>query len=213
VKIFETLLLNDIYKFKYGIDNKNIDIAIQMAKDSVSNLLHGRVPVNKLIVSKSFREGYSYEKKGTCPECGKTWTAKDESGKKVMIIPIQLLQEKCLCPNCNKMVLFKKMLPNLPHVALAEKMKERDPFNCPVVGDRVPYVFVKGDSRLKQFERVEDPIYASNNMLEIDYLYYFDHQLKTVLETMFELIIEDITSLFHEAIALKPVKKRTKKLS
>ena len=129
----------------------------------------------------------------------------------MMEIPPQFLQKESICPSCNKTVIFKKMLPNLPHVALAEKMKERDPFNCPVIGDRVPYVFVRGDPKLKQFERVEDPVFASNNMLGIDYLYYFDHQLKSVLETIFEVVIDDLSTLFEEANALKPVKRRAKK--
>jgi DNA polymerase elongation subunit (family B) len=100
---------------------------------------------------------------------------------------------------------------NLPHVALAEKMKERDPFNCPVIGDRVPYVFIKGDPKLKQFEKVEDPVFSTNNMLSIDYLYYFEHQLKSVLETIFEVVIDDLADLFAEATALKPKKTRVKK--
>lgn len=213
VKIFETLLLNDIYEFKFGIDNKNINIATNIAKRSISALLQGKVPLDKLIVSKSFREGYSYEKKGVCPECDKTWYVKDETSKKIMVIPSELLKCESNCPNCNKKVVFKKMLPNLPHVALAEKMKERDPFNCPVIGDRVPYVFIKGDPKLKQFEKVEDPTYASNNLLDIDYLYYFDHQLKSVLETIFEVVIEDLNVLFEEANLLKPKKTRTKKIT
>jgi DNA polymerase delta subunit 1 len=211
VKIFETLLLNDIYDFKFGLSNENIQIASQMAKDSITALLQGKVPINKLIVSKSFREGYSYEKKGVCPECEKTWSIVEENGKKIFTIPPQFLTKSTICPHCNNIVIFKKMLPNLPHVALAEKMKERDPFNCPAIGDRVPYVFIKGDPKLKQFEKVEDPIYAANNMLSIDYLYYFDHQLKSVLETIFEVVIDDLSILFEEAIALKPMKRTRKK--
>ena len=211
VKIFETLLLNDIYDFKFGLDNKNIDISTKMAKDSISALLQGKVPINKLVVSKSFREGYSYEKKGVCPICDKTWFRKDDNGKKDMVIPDTLLRKESLCPSCDKNVIFKKMLPNLPHVALAEKMKERDPFNCPVIGDRVPYVFIKGDPKLKQFEKVEDPVFSTNNMLSIDYLYYFEHQLKSVLETIFEVVIDDLADLFAEATALKPKKTRVKK--
>ena len=213
VKIFETLLLNDIYEFKFGADNKNIDIAVNMAKTSISNLLQSRVPLDKLIVSKSFREGYSYERKGICPICDKGWYIKDDNGKKNMVIPTNLLKENSTCPNCNNYVIFNKMLPNIPHVALAIKMKERDPFNCPAIGDRVPYVFIKGNPKLKQYEKVEDPVYASNNLLEIDYLYYFDHQLKSVLETIFEVVIEDLTIIFEEANALKPKKTRSKKIS
>jgi DNA polymerase delta subunit 1 len=205
VEVFETLLLKNIYEFKYGFNNNNIEIAKDLARKAITDLISGKVPIDKLIVSKAFREGYSYEKKGVCPECDKTWCIKDENGKRLMVIPPQFLSKESICPSCNKTVIFKKMLPNLPHVALAEKMKERDPFNCPVIGDRVPYVFIVSSPKAKQFEKVEDPKYAINNLINIDYMYYFEHQLKSVFETIFEVILDDISVLFKDLI---PDKKK-----
>jgi DNA polymerase delta subunit 1 len=210
VRIFETLLLNDIYSFEFGLDNRNITLATQMAKDAIGALLRGQVPLDKLIVSKSFREGYAYEHKAVCPECGKTWYAM-VNGKKDHRIPDTLLKNVSRCPSCDGEVMMQRMLPNLPHVALALKMHDRDPFNCPIVGDRVPYVFIKGADNLKQYEKVEDPLYATNNMLEIDYLYYFDHQLKSVLETIFEVVVPSMDTIFEEANAYKPPKRIRRK--
>ncbi len=208
-KIFETLMLNNIYDFKFDLDNQNIEIAKNMAITCIEKLLNGEVPINKLIVSKSFRDNYSYENKGICPECKKTWYVKDSNGKKNMIVTKQLLTTITTCPSCKKDVTIEMMPPNLPHVALVEKMKIRDAFNCPVIGDRVPYVFVSGADNLKQYEKVEDPSFAVNNLLDIDYMYYFEHQLKTVLETIFEIISDDsVMQIFKYANDLKPKKIR-----
>ena len=215
MKIFEALLTKDIYLFKFGVNNENVKTAIDIAKTGINNLLNGRVSIEKLIVSKAFREGYSYENKAVCPECDKTWYNLDINNKKNMVIDKSLLKNESKCPSCNKVVIFKKMLPNLPHVALAHKMEERDPFNCPIIGDRVPYIFIKGDLKAKQFEKVEDPEYAINNMLSIDYYYYFEHQLKSILETIFEIETDDLNIIFEEAEKFNPKcsKKRiTKKV-
>ena len=61
-------------------------------------------------------------------------------------------------------------------------MEKRDPYNCPLAGERVPYVFkMTGSKNDRQFEKVEDPKYLINNCIPIDYHYYFEHQLKSAL--------------------------------
>ena len=47
-------------------------------------------------------------------------------------------------------------------------MRERDPNTAPVLGDRVPYVIIKGVKGAKAFEKAEDPIYALENSIPID---------------------------------------------
>ena len=54
------------------------------------------------------------------------------------------------------------------HVELAKKMRDRDPATAPSIGDRVPYVIVKGAKGAKAFEKAEDPIYALEHNLPID---------------------------------------------
>ena len=46
------------------------------------------------------------------------------------------------------------------HVELASKIKKRDPNMAPAVGDRVPYVMIKGEVGAKAYEKAEDPLYV-----------------------------------------------------
>jgi DNA polymerase elongation subunit (family B) len=43
------------------------------------------------------------------------------------------------------------------HVELASRMRERDPATGPAVGDRIPYVIIKGHKTSKAYERGEHP--------------------------------------------------------
>ena len=51
------------------------------------------------------------------------------------------------------------------HVELAARIKKRDPGLAPAVGDRVPYVMIKGPVGAKAWEKAEDPIYVLDNNL------------------------------------------------
>jgi hypothetical protein len=77
-------------------------------------------------------------------------------------------------------------------------------------GDRVPYVFATYDST-KQFEKVEDPNYVIKNRIPIDYTYYFEHQLKSALETIFAPMLNDVTELWKDLIPQKQKKIRKSK--
>eukprot|EP00760_Papus_ankaliazontas_P000551 PhM_4_TR10095/c0_g1_i1/m.19641/K02327/POLD1; DNA polymerase delta subunit 1 len=83
------------------------------------------------------------------------------------------------------------------HVALAERMKKRDPATAPVIGDRVPYVLIKGVKGARAFERSEDPIYVLENNIAIDAKYYLEHQLENPLKRLFEGIIDNPDSLLN----------------
>lgn len=55
-----------------------------------------------------------------------------------------------------------------PHVTLMEKMLARDKGTAPKVGDRVPYVIIKGNKGARLYEKAEDPIYAVQNGCALD---------------------------------------------
>ena len=76
------------------------------------------------------------------------------------------------------------------HVVLASKMKERDPNTAPVLGDRVPYVIVKGVKGAKAFEKAEDPIFVLENNIPIDVQHYLDHHLSQPILRLFEAIMD-----------------------
>ena len=90
---------------------------------------------------------------------------------------------------------------NLPHVALAAKLRERDPGSAPVVNDRISYVFIelpeKPDAKL--YEKVEDLQTAIDKNMKIDVLYYVENQLKNPISEVLKLIVTDVDSFFNEA--------------
>lgn len=66
------------------------------------------------------------------------------------------------------------------HVALAERMRKRDPGSAPSVGDRVAYVITQGVKNAAAYEKSEDPIYVLKHNIPIDFKYYLDNQLAKV---------------------------------
>ncbi|KAJ2599815.1 DNA-directed DNA polymerase delta [Coemansia sp. RSA 1722] len=83
------------------------------------------------------------------------------------------------------------------HVELAERMRKRDAGSAPQLGDRVPYVIIKGTKDARAYEKAEDPIYVLDNNLPIDTNYYLEHQLTNPLTRIFEPILgSKVTSLF-----------------
>ena len=60
------------------------------------------------------------------------------------------------------------------HVTLAARIKKRDPGMAPAVGDRVPYVMIKGVAGAKAYDKAEDPIYVLENNIPIDTTWYLE---------------------------------------
>ena len=54
------------------------------------------------------------------------------------------------------------------HVELAARIKKRDRGWRPRIGDRVPYVMIKGAVGAKAYEKAEDPVYVLENNVPID---------------------------------------------
>lgn len=216
MEIFESILLE-----------KNIPKSITQARDNIYKLLNGDVPIKDLIISKSLKGygSYEFDKQAICVECEKRWYTLDESNKKVYRIPMkekkpleenlrEFMSQQHYCYTCKEETDFKSNFANIPHVALARTMEKRDKYNCPVVGERVPYVFKKTKNKKDcQFKKVEDPDYLIKNCLEIDYEYYFEHQLKSALDTIFAPILKDKMeeTLYSGLLPEKP-KKRTRKV-
>ncbi|XP_074567466.1 DNA polymerase delta catalytic subunit [Curcuma longa] len=77
------------------------------------------------------------------------------------------------------------------HVELAEKMRKRDAATAPNVGDRVPFVIIKGTKDAKAYEKSEDPIYVLENNIPIDPQYYLTNQISKPLLRIFEPILKN----------------------
>jgi DNA polymerase delta subunit 1 len=102
--------------------------------------------------------------------------------------------------------------PNLPHVKVRDKMRERKPGSEPQSGDRVPYILVKtGDPKAKAFEKAEDPVFVEEHDIQIDYQHYFTNKyLNPICDLLEPLVKDPKNEIFGEIIAShkpKPKKK------
>lgn len=83
------------------------------------------------------------------------------------------------------------------HVALAEKLRKRDPGTAPSLGDRIPYVIVRGARNEPAYTRAEDPLFVLEHNIPIDNNYYLENMLKKPLERIFEPVMKgNVSSLF-----------------
>ena len=102
---------------------------------------------------------------------------------------------------------------NQAHVQVVRKMRERQPGSEPQSGDRVPYILIDtGDPKAKAFEKSEDPKYAKDNNLKIDYNYYFINKFLNPVCDLIEPLFEDPKEeIFGELITRVKPKRRPKK--
>ena len=100
-----------------------------------------------------------------------------------------------------------------PHVVVARKIKERtgEPVKS---GERIPYVFVVDDNIDGLVsQRAEDPSYVRDHGLQLDYIYYVDHQLMNPICALLEVLVEDPAKAILETpeIAAVLAELRTKR--
>lgn len=110
------------------------------------------------------------------------------------------------CPMCKpdsrcKLCASSTNFVKFPHVRIGKKLKMLNPMDHITPPGRVPYVFVKVDpsipsSQIKQCDRVEHPEYLIENGIkkEVDYMYYFEHQLKEPLCQIMDVILQSTDS-------------------
>ena len=102
---------------------------------------------------------------------------------------------------------------NQAHVQVVRKMRERQPGSEPQSGDRVPYILVKTeDPKAKAFEKSEDPRYAKDNNVPVDYEYYFMNKFLNPVCDLLEPLFEDPKEeIFGELLTKIKPKRRPKK--
>jgi DNA polymerase delta subunit 1 len=113
---------------------------VDFARAAGKELMEGRVPVEKLLMSKQLASDYK--------------------------VPV-------------------------PHVTVRDKMKARAPGSEPQQGDRVAFVIVQGPG--KMYEKAEDPVWAKEKSVPLDYQYYFTNQFKKPVQDLLEPLINPST--------------------
>ena len=104
-----------------------------------------------------------------------------------------------------------KIRERISHVVLADRIQKRDPGNAHQINDRVPYVYIEYFKKTKVVgENIEDPEYAKQNNIKIDYLYYLEHQIMNPVCQILELLIETPQNLFIHAIEQEKENRQSK---
>jgi len=78
-----------------------------------------------------------------------------------------------------------------PHVQVAQKIRDRTG-EVLEPGSRVPYVFVVDDHIDQNIScRAEDPTYAQEHGLELDFLYYLNNQVMSPVTAMLDVLVDN----------------------
>lgn len=81
----------------------------------------------------------------------------------------------------------------IAHAVLVERMNSREPGSAPVVGERVPYVYIKAPKGTLQGNRIEHPDHLrTHGQTTIDYVHYLTNQLEKPIVQLFSALIDDI---------------------
>ena len=72
---------------------------------------------------------------------------------------------------------YYKAPDTVAHNVLARRIARRDPGNKPQTNDRVPYIYIQvpgddGKKKILQGDRVENPVFARENKLKVDYKFF-----------------------------------------
>lgn len=93
---------------------------------------------------------------------------------------------------------------NQVHVRLAMRMLERDPGSAPHCNDRVPYVIVRRGQGVPFRECGEDPVFALEKGLPVDYDYYLEKQLRKPLKRIFKHLDRDCMRVLVDRVEARP---------
>jgi hypothetical protein len=78
---------------------------------------------------------------------------------------------------------------NLPHVQLYKRMKERDEGSAPTIGDRFGFIIVEDFSKSTELSaRSEDPLYAEENGIRFDALFYLNQQVRKPITKFLQIL-------------------------
>jgi DNA polymerase elongation subunit (family B) len=117
------------------------------------------------------------------------------------------------CP-MDKLIITKslrsgyKKPKSIAHKVLADRITARDPGNKPSSGDRIPFVYiVHKNKKALQGEKIETPLFITENKLKIDYSFYITNQIMKPVQQVFALVLEKIWIMQTKRSKLNKFKK------
>lgn len=173
---------------------------IDAARDAARNLLDGKVPIEKLLLSKQLTDTYKVKLGPKDTSILKTTLkhlSSDDSRSIEGLIrtgEYKIKHEEILEKVMKKLTKEEqtavrqvtKLVP-MPHFQVRTKMKMRAPGSEPQQGDRVSFVVAKGPGKL--FEKAEDPVWVREHSVPLDYDYYFTNQFKKPVQDLLEPLV------------------------
>lgn len=158
-----------------AMDEQDPPKAIEFLKKALYDILDGKYPITDFITTKTLRANYKGTKKIT--------DSKGREGE-----PGTWFWDDVNC--------------SIAHVKLCQRMKDRDPGNCPQVNDRIAFVTVahENSKKMLQADRIEHPDYIIANNLKIDYLFYISNQIMNPCIQFFELLTDELNDIFNSII-------------
>ncbi len=192
------------------------EIAMLYTRKIISDLIiDKKVPIEKLILSKSLKNTYKIKGIDT------KWTTG------LCSVHLKQKNKGQICSSCTKCtsvnygikqfftktngqtLSFKEckecsdaytIITN-PHVRIANRLREKDPINGPKPPDRVPFIYIYTDNfhKKKQHEFTVHPSELTKDM-EIFYLYYFEHQLKNPVDQIFSVIVNEPDIMYQDLV-------------
>ncbi|CCG81793.1 DNA polymerase [Taphrina deformans PYCC 5710] len=84
------------------------------------------------------------------------------------------------------------------HISVIDKMRTRDSRRMFKDGERISYIFTQSTPNSKGYEKAEDPVYAINKGLLLDYQYYLEHTVHNPVQRILELFMsnKEVEALF-----------------
>jgi DNA polymerase delta subunit 1 len=173
---------------------------IQAARDAARDLMNGKVPMEKLMLSKQLADGYKITigpSERDAITQGMKFVSGDEKQSLLNLLKTceyklqhEAIIEKILLKNVSFSQQLKKVsnaVP-LPHVQVRNATRARAPGSEPQQGDRVSFVIVKGPG--KMYEKAEDPGWVIEKGIPLDYDYYFSNQFKKPVQDLLEPLVK-----------------------
>ena len=173
---------------------------IEAARNAARDLMQGKVPMDKLLMSKQLADGYkiSFESAPIVRENMKHLSREEKDAMDALIrtkeykfihegIIEKLLKRPDVEPR-HKQELAKILVAvPMPHVQVRNSIRSRAPGSEPQQGDRVSFVIVKGEGRM--YEKAEDPAWVREKNVPLDFQYYFTNQFKKPVQDLLEPLV------------------------
>jgi DNA polymerase delta subunit 1 len=191
------------------LESNDIEPPKALALQRAIELLEGDVPNEKLTLSQGLSDSYKVKGKNVSIGCNTGDIINERQYESLH--PSEKVLYKPTTNNKYEGPSIKDI--NQAHVQVVRKMRERQPGSEPQSGDRVPYILVKTeDPKAKAFEKSEDPKFAKENEVPIDYEYYFMNKFINPVCDLLEPLFDDPKEeIFGELLTKLKPKRRPKK--